>query len=238
MYAFLLRVLYSLFQIVPEAVSSFLFRFFWSLYWWRERRTELAFAPDPPEEPVKGSERAVFIEEIVGKEPPGNILEIGFGYGQNIGILKELLPGVSYTGVEIDFERVFAVDVQYRADAVKTINLLNADILSLPFSDESFDTVIVAAVLLYFPGDTLKGVLLELFRVARRRIILLEQNTTGLDERIERYDNRAGEYYLRDYCLIAEELFPENQIKKNPVKNKRWISEKWREYAEVIVISK
>lgn len=73
-------------------------------------------------------------------EPGTRLLEIGCGVGAVLAVLGQEFPGVRLTGVDIEERQLeFARSHLERSGVAAT--LLQADALSLPFADESFDHV-------------------------------------------------------------------------------------------------
>jgi SAM-dependent methyltransferase len=238
MTAAFVRLLYLVRARLSGYLGGILFYCFWRCYWWRERRLELAHAPDPPIEPIYDSERALLIQEIIGFKNPGRILEAGFGYGQNISILKSLLPKSPYVGIEIDFERVHAVRSLYPSDPGLLIDLFNADMCHLPFPDNAFDTVFVAAVLLYIPDNRIADAVSELYRVSGDRLVFLEQHIETAGTQKVSYPGSSRSYYLRNYEMLFHHAIPHAGVRSVSIPNKRWVSEQWKEYGRIFILHK
>lgn len=233
-----LNLLYTITPYLPSTLTNILFRIFWNKYWKEERKKELLFAPDPPPEEIVNSERAIFIEQVFGKKKPERILEIGFGYGQNLGIIKELAPEITYVGIELDFERIQGTKHHYSKGFFHNLELIQGDIRNISLKDNSFETVIVSAVLLYLSGKDVKQALKEIFRVTKNRIIILEQATEKLEELILPYPDGENKYYIRNYAKEISEICPGACSQKIEIPNKRWLSESWKDYAEVLIVNK
>lgn len=104
---------------------------------------------DKPREDI-----VAFIEDI-----PENVLEIGCGTGATGKLIKQKMPDVIYTGIEID--ETAANMARERIDNVITGNVENIDLSSFGFERQSFDLIICADILehLYDPWKVLNMLL-------------------------------------------------------------------------------
>ena len=72
--------------------------------------------------------------------PETRLLEIGCGVGAVLGVLGQEFPGIDLTGVDIEPKQLeFAREHLERSGVAAT--LVEADALTLPFADDSFDHV-------------------------------------------------------------------------------------------------
>ena len=100
----------------------------------------------------------------------GETLEVGFGTGLN---LPHYPDGVNLIGVDLSPDMLALA--RARADRIgRTVGLIEADAMDLPFPDESFDTVVCTYVLCSVPDDGLA--VSEMRRVLRPggRLILVD----------------------------------------------------------------
>ncbi|HMO18966.1 MAG TPA: class I SAM-dependent methyltransferase [Oligoflexia bacterium] len=242
--SFLLRALY----LVPKRflnLRKFAWALYWHFFWWLERIEEKRFSKEAPDSKISGSERAVLTETVFGIDvsPPESILEPGFGYGQNLGLLRSLLPDSKIVGLEKDFFRIESVRDSLIFDTKESnLELVAGDIVHLPFQDSSFELVLCSAVLLYLSEEGALKAIKEMYRVSSRRIILLEQHRSGEKEDFFSPENKftCFSYYIRDYLDLISKAKPEaiSQTVFKSVPAPRWLSEKWMEYATVIEIVK
>jgi 2-polyprenyl-3-methyl-5-hydroxy-6-metoxy-1,4-benzoquinol methylase len=100
---------------------------------------------DKPREDI-----VAFIEDI-----PEKVLEIGCGTGATGKLIKQKMPKVIYTGIEID--ETAANMARERIDNVITGNVEDIDLSSFGLANQSFDLIICADVLehLYDPWKVL-----------------------------------------------------------------------------------
>ena len=121
--------------------------------------------------------RAKYIAKRFGPLLSGKLLDVGC----DRAVLKELLPGTEYTGI----------DVGGSPDLI--INLEKVD--RLPFGDATFDCVVCADVLEHL--DNLHQVFGELVRVSRAHLILsLPNNWANARRAISRGRGSIGHYGL------------------------------------------
>jgi ubiquinone/menaquinone biosynthesis C-methylase UbiE len=73
-------------------------------------------------------------------EPGTRLLEVGTGVGAVLAVLGQEFPGLVLTGVDIERKQLEFARGHLERSGVEA-NLVQADALSLPFEDESFDHV-------------------------------------------------------------------------------------------------
>jgi ubiquinone/menaquinone biosynthesis C-methylase UbiE len=108
-------------------------------------------------------ERLLFkgAREWACRQLEGDVLEIAIGTGRNMGLYP---PGVRVTGVELS-EEMLARARQRAHELRLSVDLLVGDAQELPFSDASFDTVLITFALCTIPAE--RRALTEAFRVLR-----------------------------------------------------------------------
>jgi ubiquinone/menaquinone biosynthesis C-methylase UbiE len=106
----------------------------------------------------------------VARRVTGRILEIGVGTGLNLPLYP---PDVRITGIDLSAEMLALARRRAQASG-RTIALVHGDAEHLPFSDETFDTVVSTFSLCTIPDA--RAALAEAGRVLRRggRLVLLE----------------------------------------------------------------
>jgi SAM-dependent methyltransferase len=109
-------------------------------------------------------------------------LDLGSGRGENSAMLS--LRGKETTLFDwsqdnLDFSQRLFNDLGRKAAFIR------GDITkSLPFADASFDTVFSCGVLEYFTDEEIKNILKEIFRVARKRVIIMVPNAYSVCYRL------------------------------------------------------
>lgn len=114
--------------------------------------------------------------EEIKKESPYTILEAGVGFGRNIKFLLEHNISATISGVDVSPEMIKKAKKFVNS---KNVRLQVMDVNKLSFNDKSFDLVFTHGVLMHIPQDKVKGALREISRVARKHILLIEQNYGG-----------------------------------------------------------
>lgn len=99
----------------------------------------------------------------------GSILDVGCGFGAYSGALME--EGRACVGCDINLHYL-------RKAALEGLPVVNVD-SQLPFSDRSFDSVLLFEVLEHVPD--IKVVLCEAFRVARKNVLITVPNSERID---------------------------------------------------------
>ena len=114
--------------------------------------------------------------------------DLGCGRGEHSAILalhgKETTL-VDWSDENLDFCRKLYEAIQKRGE------FLRADITQrLPFADRSFDTVFSCGVFEYFTDEQIKNILKELFRIAKKRVVIMVPNALSIPYRI-------GKWYMQ-----------------------------------------
>ncbi|HKZ42278.1 MAG TPA: class I SAM-dependent methyltransferase [Candidatus Hodarchaeales archaeon] len=125
------------------------------------------------------------------EQNPKTILEVGCGFGRNIRFIAENYPLNKDTGSD---QRLEIVGADF-SDSMLTsagrflkgldqsrlkITTKKTDVTNLPFKESSFDTVLSHGVLMHIKPDDIKKAVAEMVRVARKYIILIEQNDNSM----------------------------------------------------------
>lgn len=118
--------------------------------------------------------------EFVG--PASSLLEIGCGDGHNLSAYKQRFPSATVEGCDLTRSN-------------------NCDITKpLPYKDQSFDVVVVAAVLLMIDVD-LELVIKELKRVAKMVVLVDLHDLKATDFSVINFTRKA-----RDFSKWAKEI--------------------------------
>ena len=139
------------------------------------RYDRLAFFYDLMEAPIEKSRFAAWRKRITGRITGDRVLEVGVGTGKNISYYP---PGVQVTAVDFS-PKMLKRARKTASDLHSHVDLLEMDVQSLAYPDNSFDTVFATFVFCSVP-DPVRG-LRELRRVCRPggRLLLLEHMRPG-----------------------------------------------------------
>jgi len=140
------------------------------------------------------------------------ILEVGCGAGYNLSAISSVGKNYKLTGMDI---LDHAVNEANRRCG-DSINILSADGLNTPFSDNCFDLVLACGYLDWIVYDNLARAISELIRVSGKYIVVIDY-MTDCDDKIELLVCHKGLplYIVRNYfskfdscCVITyiEEL--------------------------------
>lgn len=142
-------------------------------------------------EKIPGSSRVPFVE--ISRFFEGNTqglagLDLGSGKGRSTAVLKEALPGVSLTALDLSLSGLQATEAEHRVQA-------SADLL--PFATESFNFINVCGVFTNLVADMptrslelREQVMKELFRVMKKNGCLVISDFSALHQ----FDNYNVNY--------------------------------------------
>ena len=132
--------------------------------------------------------KAKWISEYM--EAQDSVLDVGAGNGARLAALSLFLPDLHIRGLEIG-------DARPRKDQLPfgtSPDLISFDGKLLPESDNAFDVVMICYVLHHLSAAQCQQTLTEAIRVARKRVILLEDSVAEF----------GIAYRLRNWAHIAE----------------------------------
>ena len=111
--------------------------------------------------------------KVVKRLKPDSILEVGCGFGRNLKFLldKGIRPG-SLTGVDISPLLLKQIRLP------KSVRIIQANVLQLPFSSNRFDLVFTHGLLMHVNPRKLNQALQELFRVTKKYLMIIEECRT------------------------------------------------------------
>lgn len=124
--------------------------------------------------------RYVPIADLVEKESPSRILEVGSG----IRGIRLYLPDVPVVGVDIDFTGL-------RNAKDPGFYPVKAMVEALPFGDSSFEIVVCSDTLEHVPREEREDVIRELWRVAGKKVFL----AFPVEETYSRWEKRLEKFY-------------------------------------------
>jgi ubiquinone/menaquinone biosynthesis C-methylase UbiE len=129
-------------------------------------------------------------------EAGGDVLDVGCGTGENFAYLQH---AGSITALDLSPEMVREADRRARQMRME-VDLLVGDAQSLPFADDSFDTVISAYSSCTFPDYV--AAFKEMGRVTRPggEVLLLEHGRSSVNWIARRQDRNIERVYRRSAC--------------------------------------
>ncbi len=110
-----------------------------------------------------------FLEEDMADGSPASVVDLGSGSGDIPLALRRLAGGRSAQIIALDRDKT-AVAEAFR----QNLSVVCGDALRLPFADRSIDLVTAVKFAHHFSGDSLTRLILEMTRVAGRRVIVLD----------------------------------------------------------------
>ncbi len=141
--------------------------------------------------------------EVVKKIKSESIIEVGCGFGKNIDFLYKNLPYTSKLfGLDISESMVKKAKDYIPGNA----SLACGDILNLPFSDNSFDLVFTHGTLMHISADNLPKAILELKRIAKKDIIIIEEVLWSNIKKKKKITQLNEYTFIHDYRKIFHEL--------------------------------
>jgi len=188
------------------------------------------------------SHRSFLVEKIAAYYPISSILEIGCNCGPNLYLLAQKFPDLEMVGIDINPRAVQKGNELLSAEGISNTKLICARADELhQFKDNSFDIVFTDAVLMYIGPDKIQRVIGEVYRVAKRALILLEWHCFGTQ--CQHRDPRGmGIYYRgnwkRDYTALLRQFVSEGSIYVSGVSDQVWAQENWNEVGAIVEVVK
>jgi ubiquinone/menaquinone biosynthesis C-methylase UbiE len=108
------------------------------------------------------------VSEFIEKIPSSNFaLDLGSGNGRHTKLLSEHSRGS--IGIDISFNILKLSSTKELAGITRDINLVNSDVVKLPFKDNAFDTIIAIAVIHHLETEeNRKKAFSEIFRILKK----------------------------------------------------------------------
>lgn len=138
----------------------------WPGSYWRFWGRQLLF--DPWQRRIFPQQRWLLQE--INALRPRSILEVGCGFGRNLDyLIKQGIRPEVLTGADI------SVKLLSQSNLPKSVKLVRADVLKLPFNDRSFDLVFTHGLLMHLNPRQINQAFQELFRVTKKYLIIIEE---------------------------------------------------------------
>lgn len=235
-----LPLLLRLQRWLPRAVGAFFLERYWLWFWATEEREEIAATGIIPRQPIRGSERATLTESIARSYPFDSLLEVGCGWGQNFFTIAKQYRQLTLDGIDIDVDRIAKGQQLLDDNGFRNVSLAVADARQLEMiPDAHYDLVITSGFLLCVSPEELPAVLSELIRVARKRVICMEQiepSAEGFSTGYTRPEN-GSMYWTHDLALFLSQHYPQLSCTVEKVADPRWHLEHWQSTASVVEIT-
>lgn len=138
-----------------------------------------------------------YFERVAVNRNIKSILEVGCNLGSKLGAWLTVLPNAEISGVEPNAE---AVAKASKVPGVKSV--VQGDAYKLPFGDESFDLVFTSGVLMHVPTERINDAVKEIFRVAKRYIVAIEQRSEVEQEIQPSFRGVGRMWFSRDYTKL------------------------------------
>lgn len=142
---------------------------------------EILKNPTPAYQNLFDAEKEFLLSHI---DSNSKVLDIGCGEGRNI----ETILNVTKDIVGIDNDPKAVIDAQAHLAKTPTVQILLADVIAMPFPDNSFDVVTLMMTLVNFSNTKVRA-LKEMVRVLNQngKIIISVYSENAFDERIKMY---------------------------------------------------
>jgi pseudaminic acid biosynthesis-associated methylase len=146
--------------------------------------------------------RVPAFQRMVGDLPLTTLLEVGCNRGHNLVALRDIFgTRAEVHGVE---PNPFARQIATQTLGARSISAGNG--YQLPFSDDSFDLVFTAGVLIHVPMTDLGKMLDEIHRVSARYLLAVEYFAE--QETVISYRGRNDLLWKRNFLAGYQDRFP------------------------------
>lgn len=164
--------------------------------------------------------RELILKEVK-KLKPSNILEVGCSVAPNLMRISDEFPGIRLAGVDVNEE-----SIQHASTYLPHGKFSVASADNLPFKDNSFDMVLVDAVLLYVPPKKIDKTLKELLRVTKKNLVLIEW--------FAEKEKVVFGHQARNY----PELFYPYRVDCVKITRKDWPADNWSQIGYMFIVHK
>ncbi len=180
------------------------------------------------ESAINHPHRELILKKIFECTPVQNILEIGSASGANLFLLAKKFPEAHFFGIDVSAKAIKEGQKFFKEKGIKNVSLQTLTACQLEcFGDKSMDVVFSDAAIIYIGKDKIESVFKEIFRIAKKNVILCEQHTDGKTF----YNDR----WIHNYREIVKKNNPNAQINFTKIP-KGIFGGDWDEYGYIIKI--
>jgi ubiquinone/menaquinone biosynthesis C-methylase UbiE len=177
------------------------------------------------------------MKEIEEYLPISSILEIGSNCGPNLYLVSKKMPTAKIVGIDINKRAIEVGKEKFKRENIENVELSvsKADDLTR-FQSNSFDVVLTDAVLIYIGPDKIRKIIMDMIRIAKKAIILVEQHTE------EETDNEGlGIYHSglwrRNYRILLRQFVSEDKLRFVKIPDKSWEDKEWKRSGYIIKVN-
>ena len=161
--------------------------------------------------------RESLLQAIGSLHPFESVFEIGCNCGPNLSLIRErftYLEDCNLYGIDVNYQAISAAKKR-----MPNVNFKVAMATHIPI-DYMFDLVLADAVLMYLSPDEIKAAILEIDRITKKAVILVEwHDSKSIKGVIKDY------HWARNYEKIFKKLG--YNVKKIKLTEKEWPSKNW-----------
>lgn len=188
---------------------------------------ESYLAPQSLEHP----HRSLLVDVLKAGESFESLLEVGCAAGPNLYCIGSAFPKALLFGTDINGGALRYARRWFKEKKREGVTFFRRKMEDLEdFKDASVDVVLTDAVMIYIGPDKIKKVLDQLFRVARKKIVFVEQHST---QALHEYRDRWVHNFIE---LCKPYLKSVDQIKLTKIPQHVWAGH-WGEIGYVIEVS-
>jgi ubiquinone/menaquinone biosynthesis C-methylase UbiE len=143
-------------------------------------------------------------------------------------LLAKKFPKVSFYGIDVSSSAIKEGKKFFLKNEIKNVFLQNISANQLKiFKDKSIDVIFSDASMIYINKTQIDKVLKEMFRIAKKSIILCEQHT----EDFPFYNTK----WIHNYKAVVERIIPKSRMNFIKISENIWAGD-WEKYGYIIKI--
>lgn len=180
-------------------------------------------------EAISQAHREFLIERISSYFPFESVLEMGSSAGPNLYLLAKRFPKVKFYGIDISVKAVKTGRKFFIKEKLNNVSLILGKFDDIKkIQDKSMDIVFSDAALIYVGRDKINLIIKEMMRVAKKAIILCEQNS-----------NLSTSFYkdhwIHNYKSLFSKYIPLEKIRMTKLSPEIWSGD-WGELGYIIEV--